>query len=41
MKALFAELLARTSAIEYAGAPTFLRSTFQRGVKQLPIRWRR
>ena len=41
MKALFAELLARTSVIEYAGPPTFLRSTFQRGVKHLPIRWRR
>jgi hypothetical protein len=27
--------------IEYAGAPTYLRSTFQRGVKHLPIRWRR
>ncbi len=39
MKALFAELLARTSRIEYAGTPTFLRSTFQRGVKHLPIRW--
>ncbi len=41
MKALFAELLARTSVIEYAGQPTYLRSTFQRGVKHLPIRWRR
>ncbi len=41
MKALFAELLAHTSVIEYAGQPTFLRSTFQRGVKHLPIRWRR
>jgi cytochrome P450 len=41
MRALFAELLARTSAIEYAGAPDLLRSTFQRGVKRLPIRWRR
>ncbi len=29
-----------TSAIEYAGRPTYLRSTFQRGVKHLPIRWR-
>jgi cytochrome P450 len=41
MKALFAELLARTSVIEYGGEPTLLRSTFQRGVKHLPIRWRR
>jgi cytochrome P450 len=40
MKALFTELLSRTSAIEYAGQPTYLRSTFQRGVKHLPIRWR-
>jgi cytochrome P450 len=39
MKALFTELLTRTSAIEYAGRPTYLRSTFQRGVKHLPIRW--
>jgi hypothetical protein len=41
MKALFYALLSNTSAIEYAGAPTYLRSTFQRGVKHLPIRWRR
>jgi cytochrome P450 len=41
MKALFAELLARTSRIEYAGRPTYLRSTFQRGVKHLPVRWSR
>ena len=41
MTALFAELLTRTSVIEYAGQPTYLRSTFQRGVKHLPIRWRR
>jgi cytochrome P450 len=41
MKALFTELLASTSVVEYAGAPTYLRSTFQRGVKHLPIRWRR
>jgi cytochrome P450 len=39
MKALFTELLTRTAAIEYAGRPTYLRSTFQRGVKHLPIRW--
>jgi cytochrome P450 len=41
MKALFTELLTRTSSIEFAGRPTYLRSTFQRGVKHLPIRWRR
>jgi cytochrome P450 len=41
VRALFAELLARTSSIEYAGPPALLRSTFQRGVKRLPIRWRR
>jgi len=41
LKALFGALLARTSTIEYAGEPTYLRSTFQRGVKHLPIRWRR
>jgi cytochrome P450 len=39
MKALFSELLTRTSTIEYAGQPAYLRSTFQRGVKHLPIRW--
>jgi cytochrome P450 len=41
MKALFAELLTRTSVIGYAGQSTYLRSTFQRGVKHLPIHWRR
>jgi cytochrome P450 len=41
MRALFAELLGRTAAIGYAGPPAYLRSTFQRGVKRLPIRWRR
>ncbi|HEX3336489.1 MAG TPA: cytochrome P450 [Jatrophihabitans sp.] len=39
MRALFEELLRRTSWIEAAGAPAYLRSNFQRGVKQLPIRW--
>jgi cytochrome P450 len=39
MRALFAELLRRTSRIELAGEPVLLRSTFQRGVKRLPIRW--
>jgi cytochrome P450 len=39
MHALFAELLRRTSSIEFDGAPVLLRSNFQRGVKRLPIRW--
>jgi cytochrome P450 len=39
MRALFAEVLARTSALGYAGEPSFLRSNFQRGVKRLPIAW--
>jgi cytochrome P450 len=40
MRALFSELLRRTSWIEAAGEPSYLRSNFQRGVKRLPIRWR-
>ena len=39
MRALFRELLRRTSWIEAAGEPSYLRSNFQRGVKRLPIRW--
>jgi methyl-branched lipid omega-hydroxylase len=39
MRALFEEVLARTSALAYAGEPSLLRSNFQRGVKQLPIAW--
>jgi cytochrome P450 len=39
LRALFAEVLARTSALEPAGAPSFLRSNFQRGVKCLPVAW--
>jgi cytochrome P450 len=39
MRALFGELLRRTSWIEAAGPPSYLRSNFQRGVKRLPIRW--
>jgi cytochrome P450 len=38
-RALFAEVLARTSALAYAGEPSFLRSNFQRGVKRLPVAW--
>jgi cytochrome P450 len=39
MRALFSEVLARTSALRYAGQPSYLRSNFQRGVKQLPVTW--
>jgi hypothetical protein len=39
MRALFGELLRRTSSIEFDGEPVLLRSNFQRGVKRLPIRW--
>ena len=39
MRALFAELLARTSALVGAGPPSYLRSNFQRGVKRLPVAW--
>jgi cytochrome P450 len=41
MRALIGDLLARTSSLEYAGKPAFLRSNFQRGVKRLPMRWSR
>jgi len=39
MRALFDEVLARTSSFRYAGQPSYLRSNFQRGVKRLPISW--
>jgi cytochrome P450 len=39
MRALFDEILARTSSLAYAGEPSYLRSNFQRGVKRLPIAW--
>ncbi|WP_153506261.1 cytochrome P450 [Cumulibacter manganitolerans] len=39
MRTLFRQLLERTSWLEPAGSPTWLRSSFQRGVKSLPIRW--
>jgi len=39
MRALFEEVLARTSSIGYAGQPSYLRSNFQRGVKRLPVAW--
>src|SRR5258708_35051714 len=37
MRALFDEVLARTSSITYGGQPSYLRSHFQRCVNQLPI----
>jgi cytochrome P450 len=39
MRALFGEVVARTSSLRYAGEPSYLRSNFQRGVKRLPIAW--
>jgi cytochrome P450 len=39
MRALFGELLRRTGHLELDGPPALLRSTFQRGVKRLPVRW--
>jgi cytochrome P450 len=39
VRALFEELLARTSSLTYAGSPAYLRSNFQRGVKRLPVAW--
>jgi cytochrome P450 len=39
MRTMFTELLTRTSWIEPAGELALLRSSFQRGVKRLPIRW--
>jgi cytochrome P450 len=39
VRALFDEVLARTSSLRYAGEPAYLRSNFQRGVKRLPIAW--
>ncbi len=39
VRALFAEVLARTSSLSYAAAPSYLRSNFQRGIKRLPVAW--
>ncbi|MBO0802985.1 MAG: cytochrome P450 [Nocardiopsaceae bacterium] len=39
VRALFAEVLARTSSLRYAGEPSYLCSNFQRGVKRLPVAW--
>lgn len=41
MRALFAEVLRQMGRLEYDGAPVYLCSNFQRGVKRLPIRWSR
>jgi cytochrome P450 len=40
MRSMLAELLRRTTWLEAAGEPALLRSSFQRGVKQLPMSWR-
>lgn len=40
MRTLFSQLLERTSWLEPAGEPALLRSSFQRGIKRLPIRSR-
>jgi len=40
MRALFTEVLARTSVLRPAVEPSYLRSNFQRGVKRLPVAWR-
>jgi cytochrome P450 len=39
MRALFGEVLRRTSVLAFAGEPSYLRSNFQRGVKRLPVAW--
>jgi cytochrome P450 len=39
VRALFTEVLARTSSLSYAGPPSYLRSNFQRGIKRLPVAW--
>jgi cytochrome P450 len=41
MRALFDQVLARTSSLRPAGQPSYLRSNFQRGVKRLPVAWSR
>jgi cytochrome P450 len=39
MRTMFTALLRRTTWIEAAGEPALLRSSFQRGIKRLPIHW--
>jgi cytochrome P450 len=41
MQAFFGELLGRLAHIELAGEVRYLRSNFQRGMKFMPVRWRR
>lgn len=42
MRALVTEVLTRMGHLEYDGKRVYIRSTFQRGVKRLPVRgWRR
>lgn len=41
MRAMFTQVLQRTEWIEAGADPVWLQSNFQRGVKRLPIRWRR
>jgi len=41
MRAMFTEVLTRTSRLEPVGDPAWLRSNFQRGVKRLPLAWAR
>jgi cytochrome P450 len=39
MRALFSEVLSRTTSLTLAAPPRYLRSNFQRGVKSLPVTW--
>ena len=39
MRALVTEVPTRMGYLEYDGKPAYLRSNFQHGVKQLPVRW--
>jgi cytochrome P450 len=41
MRAIFGELTQRFASVEATAPPRYLRSNFQRGVKSLPIRWRK
>ncbi|MEE4144528.1 MAG: cytochrome P450 [Halieaceae bacterium] len=41
MRAIFLEMTRRFDSMEAIAQPTYLRSNFQRGVKSLPVRWRR
>jgi cytochrome P450 len=39
MRALLGELLRRTERLDLDGSPALLRSSSQRGVEPLPVRW--